>query len=213
MEILQRKLSYVKPYYIEDMKVNNITFYNSAGVICTTPYGYLQTETGEDIKSILVCNIKRVHTIRDNSKRVLKAEKLMQEHINFSISLGADEFGDKLCELYLYVDNNFIKQVTHTTKQSKKLYPYTLQEEHTTKNITTFNINSVITVVTEVNISITDSSYSQLVIATKQELDKKFISISNSDLAELLNRYKLVERDIPLSEEYKRKNSEAELIK
>lgn len=213
MEILQRKMFYHRPYHIDNMEVKSITFYSDKGIICTTNYGYLGDENKKDIKSVTVCDIKRVRTIRDNSKRATKAEKLMQEHINFSISLGADDFNDKLCELYLYVDNTFIKHTSNTVKQRKELSDFTLQERHITTTINTFNISGANVSVFDTTTTYNPTTYSELVQTTKQELDKKLITISNSDLAELLNRYSLVKREIPLTEQFRRENSEVELIK
>lgn len=211
MELLQRKASYCKPYYVDNMRVKDIIFYNSTGVICTNRYGYFMSASGESIKSVLVYDINRIRTIYDTSKRTLKAEQIMSEHINFCMSLGTDKYGDKSCELYLYVDNNIIKQTSQVTTQSKTLLPYTLEEELATKTTTTFNISGVTVVVTETDTNISDTQYSQLVTETQQELNKKFINIPYSYLCELLNGYKLVKREIPLTESYKQQ-VETEII-
>lgn len=213
MEILQRKTFYLRPYRIDNMEVKSITFYSDKGIICTTNYGYLGDENEKDVKSLTVCNIKRVRTIRDNSKRTLKAENLMKEHINFSISLGADSCGDKLCELYLYVDSTFIKHTSNTVKQQKKLSDSTLREEHITTVINTFNISGADVSVFNTTITTNPTTYSELVQTTEKEFDEILLFIENSDIARLLNRYSLVKRKIPLTEQFRRENSKAELIK
>ena len=208
METLQRKLSFLRPYFIDDMQVKNITFYSDNGIICTTPYGYLQDKTGEDIKSILVCNIKRVRTIRDNSKRTEKAKQLMEEQINFCISLDANNFNEKQCELYLYVDNDIIKHISTENVSETSLSKYSLKQRTLTTTTDIFNIsNIVIEVVNKEFTPEIETDYSASVNLLYNNLDKLLISISSSDVAKLFNYYTLTKREIPLTEQFRRENS------
>lgn len=208
METLRRKSSFFKPYFIDDMQVSSITFYSNNGIVCTTRFGYLQAETGEEVNSVMVCNIKRVRTIRDKSKRTLKAEQLMKEEINFCISLGTNDFNEKRCELYLYVDNDIIKHLSTESIVKTSLSQYTLKQYTQTTITDTFNISNIgIQVVNKDITAEVETDYSASVNLLHNNLDKLLINISSSDVAKLFNYYTLTKREIPLTEQFRRESS------
>ena len=156
----------------------------------------------------MVCNIKRVRTIRDNSKRTEKAKQLMEEQINFCISLGANNFNEKQCELYLYVDNDIIKHISTENVAETSLSKYSLKQRTLTTTTNIFNIsNIVIEVVNKEFTPEIETDYSASVNLLYNNLDKLLISISSSDVAKLFNYYTLTKREIPLTEQFRCENS------
>ena len=132
----------------------------------------------------------------------------MEEQINFCISLGTNDFNEKQCELYLYVDNDMIKHISTEKVAKTSLSEYSLKQRTITTTTDIFNIsNIVIEVVNKEFTPEIETDYSASVNLLYNNLDKLLISISSSDVAKLFNYYTLTKREIPLTEQFRRENS------
>ena len=197
METL-RTSTYSSHLTLNSNAINHINFYNSNNEIIHTAYDRLMTETDHEFAGEL--NILQVlntgKSFRKEETKQAFINKMLQKHINFAYT----DFSTKTLELFLYVDNEFIKVVKE--EETTKMHPcsYDLTKTYTTTKTITLDIYNKIVKDKQTVESNTVQMPEVQEQAKKlyEELKDNYIFMQEHIFNELFNKYELVKREKPL---------------
>ncbi len=116
-------------YILDDKLVDSITFFNKDGILITEQRGCLtRTNLGGSVSSLSVLNILRCVGFRSEEKRQKFIEKQINkdEPVNFAIHKGGK---NGMFDLFLYVDNEYIKMLAYSDYDQPSVHEATLTKE------------------------------------------------------------------------------------
>ena len=193
MEYIRKEHSYWNTLYCQGREINQISFFDNNGIVASTVYG-LRDEKDNVIDSLKVLNVKMCSNILDSDKLKQFKSKMMsdKEPINFAIK----EKNNK-CELFLYVDDEYIKvnKVEKFDRKSLSQYDLSITISHWER--ITFQILDKVVVLeirkgeTELN----TKKYQKQVDKLYQFIqDNNIYGIDRDTLAKLFNRFSITPR-------------------
>lgn len=202
MELLH-KGNYGNEFRLDGQYINKITFYDDNGVVHVCDNDIRNKDNKENVEQLSILQVLKT----DKSFRKPETEqefinKQMKKKINFSY-IGKEKRwydSENKLELFIYVDNEFVKVVNKKSRVEIGLNDYDFSKSYSYYTDITLDIDGQI---------VTHTSNDKYEVVAQEELQEQAKKIFNeciypnayiqqSDFNRIFNKYELVERKTPL---------------
>lgn len=201
MELLH-KGNYGNEFRLDGQYINKITFYDDNGIVHVCDNDIRNEDNKENVEQLSILQVLKT----DKSFRKPETEqefinKQMKKKINFSY-IGKEKRwydSENKLELFVYVDNEFVKVVNKKSRVEIGLNDYDFSKSYSYYTDITLDIDGQI---------VTHTSNDKYEVVAQEELQEhakaifdevvRISYIHESEFNRIFNQYKLVRRDTPL---------------
>ena len=201
MELLH-KGNYGNEFRLDGQYINKITFYDDNGIVHVCDNDIRNKDNTENVEQLSILQVLKT----DKSFRKPETEqefinKQMKKKINFSY-IGKEKRwydSENKLELFVYVDNEFVKVVNKKSRVEIGLNDYDFSKSYSYYTDITLDIDGQI---------VTHTSNDKYEVVAQEELQEhakaifdevvRISYIQESEFNRIFNQYKLVRRDTPL---------------
>ena len=201
MELLH-KGNYGNEFRLDGQYINKITFYDDNGIVHVCDNDIRNKDNKENVEQLSILQVLKT----DKSFRKPETEqefinKQMKKKINFSY-IGKEKRwynSENKLELFVYVDNEFVKVVNKKSRVEIGLNDYDFSKSYSYYTDITLDIDGQI---------VTHTSNDKYEVVAQEELQEhakaifdevvRISYIQESEFNRIFNQYKLVRRDTPL---------------